>query len=72
MRLIRVSYKNYPLYLRIEPEVNDGVDTDRGLAEHGGDGQDIEGVGGGGGVASCLCYGHAGIGKPAADERQHL
>ena len=59
-------------HLRVKPEVDDGIDTDRGLAEHGGDGQDVEGVSGLGCVASCLGYGHAGIRKPAENVGQHL
>ena len=33
-------------HLRVKPEVDDRIHTDRGLAENGGDGQDVEGVGG--------------------------
>ena len=58
--------------LRVEPEVNDGIHTDRGLAEHGGDGQDLKGMSGLGCVASCICYGYTGIRKPAENVGQHL
>ena len=58
--------------LRVEPEVDDGIHTDRGLTEHGGDGQDVEGVSGLGCVASCFYYGHTGIRKPAENVGQHL
>ena len=44
------------LELRIEPKVDDGVNTDGCLGDHGGDGQDVEGEGCVGDEASGLCY----------------
>ena len=58
--------------LRVESEVDDGIHTDRGLAEHGGDGQDVKGMSGLGCVASCFCYGYTGIRNPAENVGKHL
>ena len=72
MQLLYLLILQELCHLRVKPEVDDGIDTDRGLAEHGGDGQDVEGVSGLGCVASCLCYGYAGIRKPATYEGKQL
>ena len=61
-----------PFYLRVKPEVNYGVNTDGHLGEHDWNGKNVEGQGGLWCVASYLCYGAAGIRKPAENVRQQL
>ena len=55
------------LKLGVEPEVDDGVHTDGGLGEHGGDAQDVVGEGGVGDVAGSLGYGDTSIGEPGQE-----
>ena len=45
----------------VQPKVDDRVNADCCLGEHGGDGKEVEGDGGAGDVASSLGNGHAGV-----------
>ena len=63
--LVRDSKQDQHLLseLRVQPKVDDFINADSRLGEHGWDGQDVERDAGLGDVASSLSYGDTGIGE---------